>query len=49
MPVDQRDAAVRAYLDDVFKGHNLKALDKYKQDGNEVLHKKVDRLIAALA
>ena len=27
----------------------LKALDKYEQDGNEVLHKKVDRLIAALA
>jgi len=26
----------------------LKALDKYEQDGNEVLHKKVDRLIAAL-
>ena len=32
MPVDQRDAAVRAYLDDVFKGHNLKALDKYMKE-----------------
>ena len=29
MPVDQRDAAVRAYLDDVFNGHNLGSLDKY--------------------
>jgi hypothetical protein len=29
MPVDQRDAAVRAYLEDVFNGHNLKSLDKY--------------------
>ena len=25
----QRDAAVRAYLEDVFTGHNLKSLDKY--------------------
>ena len=25
----QRDAAVRAYLEDVFSGHNLKSLDKY--------------------
>ena len=32
MPVDQRDAAVRAYLEDVFKGHNLKSLDKYLAD-----------------
>ena len=32
MPVDQRDAAVRAYLDDVFKGHNLKSLDKYMKE-----------------
>jgi predicted ester cyclase len=29
MPVDQRDAAVRAYLDDVFNGHNLGSLKKY--------------------
>ena len=29
MPVDQRDAEVRAYLEDIFKGHNLKSLDKY--------------------
>jgi predicted ester cyclase len=29
IPVDQRDAAVRAYLDDVFNGHNLGSLDKY--------------------
>jgi hypothetical protein len=27
MPVYQRDAAVRAYLEDVFNGHNLKSLD----------------------
>jgi predicted ester cyclase len=26
MPVDPRDAAVRAYLEDVFNGHNLKSL-----------------------
>jgi hypothetical protein len=32
MPVDQRDAAVRAYLEDVFNGHNLKSLDKYLAD-----------------
>ena len=29
MPVDQRDAAVRAYLEDVFNDHNLRSLDKY--------------------
>ena len=29
MPVDQRDAAVRAYLEDVFNGPNLQSLDKY--------------------
>jgi predicted ester cyclase len=29
MPVDQRDAWVRAYLEDVFNGHNLQSLDKY--------------------
>ena len=33
MPVDQRDAAVRAYLEDVFNGHNLKSLDKYMSEG----------------
>lgn len=33
MPVDQRDAAVRAYLEDVFNGHNLKSLDKYMTGG----------------
>src|SRR4029079_9385437 len=32
MPVDQLDAAVRAYLDDVFNGHNLKSLDKYMKE-----------------
>jgi hypothetical protein len=29
MPVDQRDAWVRAHLDDVFNGHNLGSLEKY--------------------
>ena len=29
MPVAQRDALVRAYLEDVFNGHNLQSLDKY--------------------
>jgi hypothetical protein len=29
MPVEQRDAWVRAYLEDVFNGHNLQSLDKY--------------------
>ena len=29
MPVDQRDAWVRTYLEDVFNGHNLQSLDKY--------------------
>ena len=29
MSVDQRDAWVRAYLEDVFNGHNLQSLDKY--------------------
>ena len=32
MAVDRRDAAVRAYLEDVFNGHNLKSLDKYMTD-----------------
>jgi hypothetical protein len=29
MPEHQRDALVRAYLEDVFNGHNLQSLDKY--------------------
>jgi hypothetical protein len=29
MSVDQRAAWVRAYLEDVFNGHNLQSLDKY--------------------
>ena len=29
MPLDQRDAAVRTYIDDVFNQHNLGSLDKY--------------------
>jgi hypothetical protein len=29
MPVDPRDAWVRAYLEDVFNGHNVQSLDKY--------------------
>ena len=29
MSADQRDAWVRAYLEDVFNGHNLQSLDKY--------------------
>jgi hypothetical protein len=29
MPVDQRDAVVRTYLEDVFNDHNLRSLDKY--------------------
>src|SRR5262245_45877867 len=32
MPVDQRDAAVRPYLEDVFNGHDLKSLDKYMSE-----------------
>jgi len=32
LTVDQRAAAVRAYLDDVFKSHNLKSLDKYMKE-----------------
>ena len=42
MPVDQRDAAVRAYLEDVFNGHNLKSLDKY-MTGDLVSHWLGDR------
>ena len=29
IPEHQRDAWVRAYLEDVFNGHNLQSLDKY--------------------
>jgi hypothetical protein len=29
MPVDQPDAWVRTYLEDVFNGHNLQSLNKY--------------------
>src|SRR5262245_37210345 len=29
MRIDERDAWVRAYLEDVFNGHNLRSLDKY--------------------
>ena len=32
MPVDQRDAWVRAYLEEVFNGHNLQSLDKYMSE-----------------
>ena len=37
MSVDQRDAWVRAYLEDVFNGHNLQSLDKYMTE-NLVSH-----------
>jgi hypothetical protein len=37
MSVDQRDAWVRAYLEDVFNGHNLQSLDKYMTE-NIVSH-----------
>ena len=42
MPVDQRDAWVRAYLEDVFNGHNLQSLDKYMTE-NLVSHWLGDR------
>ena len=29
MPVDAREAWVRAYIEDVFNGQNVKSLDKY--------------------
>ena len=32
MPVDQRNAWVRAYLEEVFNGHNLQSLDKYMSE-----------------
>src|SRR5262249_53046612 len=42
MPVDQRDAWVRGYLEDVFNGHNLQSLDKYVAE-NIVSHWLGDR------
>ena len=42
MSVDQRDAWVRAYLEDVFNGHNLQSLDKYVTE-NLVSHWLGDR------
>ena len=42
MPVDQRDAWVRAYLADVFNGHNLQSLGKYMSE-NLVSHWLGDR------
>jgi len=42
MPIDQRDAWVRAYLEDVFNGHNLQSLDKYMTE-NIVSHWLSDR------
>ena len=42
MPIDQRDAWVRAYLEDVFNGHNLQSLDKYMTE-NIVSHWLGDR------
>jgi hypothetical protein len=32
MPLDQRGAWVRTYLEDVFNGHNLQSLNKYMTD-----------------
>ena len=37
MPVDQRDAWLRAYLEDVFNSHNLQSLEKYVSE-NLVSH-----------
>jgi predicted ester cyclase len=42
MPIDQRDAWIRAYLEDVFNGHNLQSLDKYMTE-NIVSHWLGDR------
>ena len=42
MPVDQRDAWVRTYLEDVFNGHNLQSLDKYMTE-NLISHWLGDR------
>jgi predicted ester cyclase len=46
MPL-QREAAVRAYLEDVFNGHNLQSLDKY-MTGNIVSHWLGDRSLHGL-
>jgi predicted ester cyclase len=46
MPL-QREAAVRAYLEDVFNGHNLQSLDKY-MTGNMVSHWLGDRSLHGL-
>ena len=46
MPL-QRDAAVRAYLEDVFNGHNLQSLDKY-MTGDIVSHWLGDRSLHGL-
>jgi SnoaL-like polyketide cyclase len=42
MPVDQRDAWVRTYLEDVFNGHNVRSLDKYMTE-NLISHWLGDR------
>jgi len=42
MPIDQRDAWLHAYLEDVFNGHNLQSLDKYMTE-NIVSHWLGDR------
>ena len=42
MSTDPRDAWVRAYLEDVFNGHNLQSLDKYISE-NLVSHWLGDR------
>jgi hypothetical protein len=42
MPVDQRPAWVRNYLEDVFNGHNLQSLDKYMTE-NLISHWLGDR------
>ena len=34
MPVDQGDAWVRTYLEDVFNGHNLQSLDKHMTENH---------------
>ena len=42
MQDNQRDAWIRAYLNDVFNGHNLQSLDKY-MTANLVSHWLGDR------
>ena len=42
MPVDQRPAWVRNYLEDVFNGHNLQSLDEYMTE-NLISHWLGDR------